>query len=256
MTSDPSPHPIVAARIEAQRAKGRRNLSGSVLLHRKDREALGISTDDWSRDSTFCRWCGTSPVPVGRRTWCSEQCITAYRVRAEPGYVRLLLHRRDKAVCAACGIDTDEMRRLYKEALAAFKAEHQMHHYVEGADGYKLRHDTPEWTAFQEEWGIWHRTHPNSFWEADHIVPVVEGGGICGLDNYRTLCVQCHRHETKHLAGRRAVKRRKSAGIPEQLPLLAEQEISPESRKKLDFWPIMCYNVVTATHQHKGAASK
>ena len=25
-------------------------------------------------------------------------------------------------------------------------------------------------------------------WEADHIVPVSEGGGLCGLEGYRTLC--------------------------------------------------------------------
>ncbi len=25
-------------------------------------------------------------------------------------------------------------------------------------------------------------------WEVDHVVPVVEGGGECGLDNLRTLC--------------------------------------------------------------------
>lgn len=213
--NDPAPHPIVAARIDAQRTKGRRHLSSRVLLYAKDREALGIE-----KPTKFCRWCGTTNLPEGRRTWCSDQCVDAYRVRAEPGYVRTLLHRRDKAVCAACGIDTDEMRRIYREALAAFKAEHQMHTY-EPVPGYAYRitRDTPEWTAFQEEWGVWHRTHPNSFWEADHIVPVVEGGGICGLDNYRTLCVQCHRHETKRLAGRRAVKRRRDAGLPEQMTI-------------------------------------
>lgn len=26
------------------------------------------------------------------------------------------------------------------------------------------------------------------YWEADHIVPVSEGGGLCGLEGYRTLC--------------------------------------------------------------------
>ena len=29
-------------------------------------------------------------------------------------------------------------------------------------------------------------------WEADHIVPVKDGGGCCGLENYRTLCRKCH----------------------------------------------------------------
>ena len=29
-------------------------------------------------------------------------------------------------------------------------------------------------------------------WHADHIVPVYAGGGMCQLDNLRTLCVPCH----------------------------------------------------------------
>ncbi|TXH49477.1 MAG: hypothetical protein E6Q97_22670 [Desulfurellales bacterium] len=41
-------------------------------------------------------------------------------------------------------------------------------------------------------------------WEADHIVPVCEGGGLAELDNYRTLCVWCHKQETRNLAKRRA----------------------------------------------------
>lgn len=48
-------------------------------------------------------------------------------------------------------------------------------------------------------------------WEADHIVPVVEGGGECGLDNYRTLCIPCHKKETKALAARLAAKRAEQA---------------------------------------------
>lgn len=49
-----------------------------------------------------------------------------------------------------------------------------------------------------------------SLWEADHIVPVVLGGGLCGLENYRTLCMPCHKIETKALAAHRAEERRKA----------------------------------------------
>lgn len=44
-------------------------------------------------------------------------------------------------------------------------------------------------------------------WQADHIVPVVEGGGCCGLDNIRTLCHACHLGATADLAKRRAQQR-------------------------------------------------
>jgi 5-methylcytosine-specific restriction endonuclease McrA len=39
-------------------------------------------------------------------------------------------------------------------------------------------------------------------WQADHIVPVVEGGGQCTLDNFRTLCTACHKEETAELMRR------------------------------------------------------
>lgn len=34
-------------------------------------------------------------------------------------------------------------------------------------------------------------------WEADHILPVQWGGGACGLDNFQTLCQDCHKKKTK-----------------------------------------------------------
>lgn len=47
-----------------------------------------------------------------------------------------------------------------------------------------------------------------SLWDADHIVPVIKGGGGCGLENYRTLCQPCHKKETARLAAVRALERR------------------------------------------------
>merc|ERR1712085_100264 len=46
------------------------------------------------------------------------------------------------------------------------------------------------------------KIHEGLFWQADHIVPVAEGGGECNLTNLRTLCTMCHMTETKRLRGR------------------------------------------------------
>ena len=46
-------------------------------------------------------------------------------------------------------------------------------------------------------------------WQADHIIPVIEGGGECGLDNYRTLCTDCHKAETAKLRQRLSAAKRK-----------------------------------------------
>jgi len=42
-------------------------------------------------------------------------------------------------------------------------------------------------------------TPRRSLWDADHIIPVVEGGGECDLENIRTLCLRCHRVATAQL---------------------------------------------------------
>jgi 5-methylcytosine-specific restriction protein A len=49
-------------------------------------------------------------------------------------------------------------------------------------------------------------------WDADHIVPVAEGGGECGLENMRTLCRPCHQRQTARLRQRLAEKRRAAQG--------------------------------------------
>lgn len=33
-------------------------------------------------------------------------------------------------------------------------------------------------------------------WQADHIIEVRDGGGGCGLDNFQTLCKDCHKEKT------------------------------------------------------------
>lgn len=45
-------------------------------------------------------------------------------------------------------------------------------------------------------------------WQMDHIIPVCEGGGLCGLDGYRTLCNDCHKTETNKLKSRLKEKRK------------------------------------------------
>ncbi|MBP6313051.1 MAG: HNH endonuclease [Flavobacteriales bacterium] len=35
-------------------------------------------------------------------------------------------------------------------------------------------------------------------WQADHIIPVKEGGSACGLDNFQTLCTSCHFRKTTY----------------------------------------------------------
>lgn len=89
-----------------------------------------------------------------------------YLLRSDPQYLRKHVFKRDKGVCAACGLDTFALQR-----------ELQVLKY-------------PERYVRLDALGI--PRHRSSYWDADHVVAVVEGGGCCGLDNLQTLCVPCH----------------------------------------------------------------
>ena len=126
----------------------------------------------------LCRWCNLE-VPKGRVTFCSDWCVEEWRLRSDPGYLREKVFERDRGICAACGIDcTDAWRSLRR-----------------------LR--GPSRLRVWREWGVRPGSR-KSLWDADHIVPVVEGGGECDLENIRTLCLKCHRSATSDLRKRRS----------------------------------------------------
>lgn len=122
----------------------------------------------------LCRWCNLE-VPAGRLTFCSDWCVEEWKLRSNPGHLRERVFERDHGVCVACGVDCvakfKHIRRL--RGLARVKA--------------------------AAEWGLKGR---KSLWDADHIVPVAEGGGECDLSNMQTLCLKCHRIRTTELRNR------------------------------------------------------
>ncbi len=140
------------------------------------RSMQGGWTDRRSRDG-LCRWCRAA-LPKGRFTFCSPRCVHEWRLRTDPGYLREKVFERDRGVCAQCRVDTELLRREKRKL------------------DYNAR------KQFEAEWGSRRR----SLWEADHILPVCEGGGECDLTNVRTLCLKCHRAATA------ALRRRKPDG--------------------------------------------
>ena len=120
-----------------------------------------------------CRWCGADGAGR-RRTFCSDACVHEWKLRTDPGYLREQVYKRDHGVCALCGIDTEALRKDKRKL------------------DYKAR------LKFEKDWGS-----RRNLWDADHIVPVVEGGGECDLSNIRTLCLNCHREVTSELRQRR-----------------------------------------------------
>ncbi len=95
--------------------------------------------------------------------------------------MRQQVKKRDKGTCRLCGFQVTKAHREWTRAKPP-------------ASDRKARK-------------LWRATRPR--WEADHIVPVADGGGECGLDNYRLLCRSCHVSVT--VAWRR---QRAAAGLP------------------------------------------
>lgn len=127
----------------------------------------------------MCRWCGTTKLPPRKRCWCSTTCVNEFLIRRSGSFARALVRKRDKGVCAICGLDTYKLRRgLYKK--------HAQRSKMWGRSNLKLRKAIRA-LGFQ---------YSRSFWEMDHIKAVHEGGGCCGLENLRTLCVPCHKQVT------------------------------------------------------------
>jgi 5-methylcytosine-specific restriction endonuclease McrA len=131
--------------------------------------ARAVSADNWGKPDrddlgrAICRWCRT-PVQPPRRTFCSDACVHEWKIRSSPWYVRQQVKKRDKGTCRLCGFNVVKAHREWTRSKppasdrAARKA--------------------------------WRAVRPR--WEADHIVPVADGGGECGLENYRLLCRPCH----------------------------------------------------------------
>ena len=130
----------------------------------------------------LCRWCQMEILAPRRRTFCSAFCVHQWRLRSDPGYVRDLVFARDRGVCALCRTDT----------VAAWAS-------------LKRSRGTAREEALTM-WGMASIRSRRSLWDADHVLPVAEGGGQCDLDNLRTLCLLCHREVTADLRRRLRAK--------------------------------------------------
>jgi len=166
--STDNPAPVAAGHAWPDTASTHRTIHGGRVSARALPKGAG--------GRALCRWCALE-VPKGRRTFCSSYCVHEWKLRSDPGYLREQVFARDRGVCALCGLDTEALRKRLRKL------------------DYRARRQ------FLKEWHLkegWRR----SLWDADHLVPVAEGGGECALDNMRTLCLKCHRRATAELRRR------------------------------------------------------
>lgn len=162
----------------------------------KRRSARVNDVYPWREDADgnrLCAVCGKA-VASKRAKYCGAECRDHAYITTSPGWARGSVYKRDKGVCSQCGFDSAKFKRILLRARRWW---------------YKLTGQT--WAMYlycagwnpREQLGL-PRTH---LWEMDHIQPVCEGGGLCGLDNLRTLCVPCHKKETAAMRKKQAAKK-------------------------------------------------
>ncbi|GAC1307298.1 MAG: hypothetical protein NVS2B3_11190 [Vulcanimicrobiaceae bacterium] len=136
----------------------------------------------------LCLGC-ESEIGARRRVWCGDRCSDAYWTAATWRGLRAQVAKRDRGVCALCGVDCRALRRAY----AALPK--------------------PQRAPFARAWNVPPRRRRKTWWDADHALPLAEGG-TNALENLRTLCLPCHTRQTKALAARLARRRRQRRDVP------------------------------------------
>lgn len=122
----------------------------------------------------LCRRCSVE-VPKGRRTFCSDECVHEWKLRTQGAYLREQVFQRDRGRCAGCGLDMEALRRTMQRV--------------------RRQQGEAAWAERLRRLGLW-ECRDRSWWEVHHVKAVFEGGGACGLQNVRTLCVPCHKRRT------------------------------------------------------------
>lgn len=125
----------------------------------------------------LCRVCG-EPVRGGRQTTCSQACGDRVNLSTSAPSQRYAVRRRDRGVCARCGCDTERLERILRRVPVSVKADLGI------------------------PWGRW----GTDLWDMAHVRAVCEGGGVVPgmtvdeiMDNLVTLCIWCHREDTRRL---------------------------------------------------------
>lgn len=173
------------------------------------------------RGRYLCRVC-REPLKDRLRSFCSDRCRDDALIRCWPSKAGELVYRRDQGVCARCGFSVGRFekvcrRRWWRLYWCSWRGQRygwgtreltEAEVDAVNARARRSRQLAERWDEWVMAKGWPSMTRTGSWWEAHHKVPVVEGGGTCGLDNYETLCIRCHKAETAALAKRRAEERR------------------------------------------------
>jgi len=150
------------------------------------------------------------PVPP-KRTFCSKECVFNWKMKTQPSFAASQVLKRDHGICVECKLDCVRL----KEELHVLLKRSQGWQTVspwgllspeDTQAAIMLRNSRITELGLKGERALGSRR----LWEMDHILPVVEGGGLCGLDNLRTLCWKCHQAATNALRKRMTARKKEA----------------------------------------------
>lgn len=122
----------------------------------------------------ICKWCGGG-LPRFKKSFCSQHCIHEWSMRTSTSYVRSYIIKRDRGICASCGLNTI----LFEQKI-----------------NQKYGKKSAKRDKILKRLGF----HPNrAICEVDHVLEVCKGGGLSGENNYICLCYKCHKDKTTKL---------------------------------------------------------
>jgi 5-methylcytosine-specific restriction endonuclease McrA len=162
-----------------------------------------------------CRRCGRE-VPPPRRTFCCDDCVHEHLLRTSPGYARRRVFERDGGLCRRCGRDTALLPEIYRWARRHYDDLFPALAALRGWGGPWFERRVFSHFFHGELAALIGVSRSGTAWEMDHEVPVSEGGGECGLENLRLLCIPCHRAVTREL--KRRLKARAAPRVDEREP--------------------------------------
>lgn len=137
--------------------------------------------------------------------FCSAVCLHEFRIRSSPSYARQAVYRRDRGVCTHCRLDGGLLDRVIARLRVGLLPAPQGDP-AEAPIPVEEGERTALWLI--EALGLGRRRRPCSLWQVDHRIPFSDGGADCGLGNLRTLCLACHRRETRAFHRRLKEQRR------------------------------------------------
>ncbi|KAL7563289.1 hypothetical protein ACA910_016649 [Epithemia clementina (nom. ined.)] len=174
--------------------------SGGVKERAYEKRENGIALNQEEQDvldGKACSWCGNTLSRGHQKAdavYCTQECAEEGRLRRGGKFaskqIRTAVFALEGGKCTLCGIDA---HTLYEQILCLQPAE-RLNRLLDA--NWKLPR-----TGKRVE-NLLQNPKEGDFWQVDHIQAVAEGGGSCGLDNLRTLCVPCHQRETEKLRSR------------------------------------------------------